>query len=316
MFMSIKNIISTRKVVILSVVSLLILFLSISCFIVKKNQTINLYNYVIDDYGLILKIDSVKLLKNPEAKQDIIDNYKLLNEPVESLEYEKNMIFVVLDEDIMYCLGSNSIAKTEYLQYLGKKAEIKEVVLEGKTFYWQIPNEETKTSLDEDSCYYFIDDFNYINADDEYIILDILNILELNKSKDKVVLQKDISNFDKYPIWGAFHLNGIEGYMSYQVPNEKIKKYNLYAEAVIADLAEYKEYKKQYFSMRSLGIGMLAMQLKAQNLSKQLDKDLKVEFIEKDKKIKLNFSYLMNDYKAYIEKLFEIFKKFGANLDK
>ncbi len=280
-----------------------------SCGKAKDAKGTNLYNYIPNDYMMVAKIDSETLMNNDVIYEHVT---KILNEvpdvDTDDLDGVNSIILVAQNEESesAYCLINLFISKEEFLKNEEEDAKVTKIKIGDKEAYES--NDDGEISY----CY-FIDDKNMIISDNKEKLTEVVNQFSVptvkENLKNNTMLKKDMAGFEKYPVWFAVHKDDVTGRANFSLPTAGSKKYGIYAEVMPPSDEEYDKAKKQFSAQKDMMIGMAGMFLGAPELSAKLKKDLKIDFDDTSKMIKINFSFDPATYEGYTEKLIKLGNK-------
>ena len=282
----------------------------VSCGKSKKADAVNLYNYVISDYKIVAKLD-VKKLMNDGSISDQIE--KIFEESddlkMDDLDGVNKIIVVAKEEDNPYVLINLSMNKDEILKKEEEDAKIEKIKVSNKDAYAITEKEDDKGIT---TYAYFIDDKNALLSPKKEQFTELVDLFANNPVKynfqNNDNLQADSKGFDKFPVWFAFRDDQTSARGTFSLPAGEDVKYKISVEVVPSE-EDYAEMKKQFPGMKNMMFGMVSMAMQAPDLGKKLDNDLKIEFDDTSKAVKVQFAFDPADYEEYTDKAIELSKQ-------
>ncbi len=285
-----------------------ILFVS-SCGKAKEGKGTNLYNYIPNDYMAVAKIDSETLMKNEVIKKymekilDEVSGVINLNAIKSDLDVIKNMIIVFKTKDFSYGLINLSVNKEEFLKRTKETVSVTKIKIGDKEAYEYVSDGKKYYS-------YFIDSNNAIIAFDKDQLTEVVNQFSVatvtENFKNNKMLKKNMVGLEKYPVWMAFHDSQVDGRVNFSIPTADSKVYNFAAEFMSLSEKDYNKEKQQFPSMKYTMIDMVSNIIVSPELLAKLKENLKFDFDDASKRIKVNFSFDPAAYEGYTEKLIKL----------
>ena len=290
-------------------VALLATLVVVSCGKAKK-EGVNLYNYVVKDYQAVAKINVDKVMGDDGISEHV---KKIIEESdaskLDNLEGIKEIIIVVKDKEFPYGLIKLTVPKDEFLKNIEKSCNVKKIKVADKQAYVIAKKEAAEK---ETNYFYFINDKNLIASGKKGVLEEIVKEFTaspvMDNFKNNVNLQKDIKGLEKFPIWFSFRDEEAAARGTFSLPSDDNAKYVVDAE-VMPSAEDYDEAKKQLPGMKDMMIGMFSIAIQDPELPKKINNDLKIEFDDKTKMIKVKFAFNPKDYKGYTDKMIELSKQ-------